>query len=105
VLGVQEQGPDPLNNGIIFFVGMICIDLNDCSLGLSRTWGKVFRKQFELNKLYEYIDPQVTIDEIYWRIMDNIKSLDKIVEHSRSVVGEPLPPLSEYWVWDEERIS
>jgi hypothetical protein len=50
----------------------------------------------ELNKLYEYMTPKVTIDEICWRIKDNVDSLEKIVKMSLNVVGSPSPSLSVY---------
>jgi hypothetical protein len=56
----------------------------------------------ELNKLYEFVTPEVTIDKICWHIKDNVDSLKKIVKMSLNVVGSPSPPLSAYWDWDEE---
>jgi hypothetical protein len=43
--------------------------------------------KIELNKLYEYVTPEVFINEIYWRIKDNVDSLDNIVKMSLPVVG------------------
>jgi hypothetical protein len=42
----------------------------------------------ELNKLYEYVTPEVTIDKICWHIKDNVDCLKKIVKMSLNVVGK-----------------
>jgi hypothetical protein len=68
----------------------------DMREGLEKAICAIHGVKTELNKLYDYVNPHVTIDGIYWRIMDNIESLDKFVEHIWSVVNEPSPPLSEY---------
>jgi hypothetical protein len=56
----------------------------------------------DLKKLMEYVDPEVTIDEIVHRLLDAIQMLDSTIQRSWSVIGESLPPLSEYWDWDDE---
>jgi hypothetical protein len=58
--------------------------------------------KIKLNKLYEYVIHEVSIDETCWRIKDNVDSLDKIVKMSLPVVGSLSPPLSAYWDWDVE---
>jgi hypothetical protein len=64
--------------------------------GLEQAIWAIEDVKIELNKLYEYVTPEVTIDEICWRIKDNVESLDKIVKMSWPVVGSPSPPLSAY---------
>jgi hypothetical protein len=63
---------------------------------LEQTTWVVEDVKIELNKLYEYVTPEVFINEIYWRIKDNVDSLDNIVKMSLHVVGLSSPPLSAY---------
>jgi hypothetical protein len=63
---------------------------------LEQTSWTVEDVKIELNKVYEYMTPEVTIDEICWRIKGNVDSLEKIVKMSLNVVGSPSPSLSVY---------